>query len=616
METCSVKYRHLVIDFETFDPHLKRHGIGAAFKINFPTYEFEVLGAAYITQSGKKGYTSNWEELQGLLDSHDSLIMHNGLYDTLCLECLVSEGKLKFDIKCYFIWDTLILAKLYNQNFFSYSLDNLATLLLKVSKKSDLLHDFAWGVGLYQDKQKQATGRNVHTRPSDAVMDNFCKSNMNLFPEEIVGEYAIGDVVATKELFNYLLPKIPDSVDLELYSDLQKIVLTSKIRGVRIDLKKAREVRYEFYMAALYAEHAIYSLAGKRFNLNSPAQLAPILIDKGYILPKTDKGNFSVNKEWLETAQGEFTDCLKKYRQATKMKRDFVDKLINYQEAIPKKYRDDDDIGIIFPTMKILGATTTGRFSSGGGTGCLEVNIQQIPSRNKEFGEPCRSLFIAHDGESWGYSDFSSQESRLQVHYAKLLNCDGVDEVVDGWNTDPNMSFHSKVAEVANIGRDQAKTINLGLSYGMGALKLYSSLGVSERQGQSLLKQYHQLLPFMQQLQKKAAKGLKTNKYIKTIGGRKLVIGKGRGAERDGLSKLIQGSAADQAKRAMQRCWKKGISILFIVHDEVNISTCNPEKDVLLLKECMEGAYKLVVPVLSEVGHGDSWLAAKNNSGE
>lgn len=607
--------RILTIDAETHDPYLRRHGAGWAFKCNFPTYEFDVLGFAYITHEGDKGYTSDWNKVEQLLTSHDALLCHNSSYDVGCLMSLYSEGKLRFSLKEHYKYDTLILAKLYNQNFFSYSLDNLATLLLKVSKKSDLLHDWAWSTGLYQATQREATGRNVHTRPSEAVLDKFCKSNMILFPEEVVGEYAIGDVEATRGLFDFLMPKIPESVDLELYSDLQNICVKSKVKGVRIDLKRAREVQEEFMNKALQAQKAIHTIAGKEFNINSAAQLAQVLIEKDHSLPKTEKGNYSTKAEVLESLHGDIIVEILRYKQANKMKRDFVDKIINYQEAIPKQHREAD-YGIMLPTMKILGATTTGRFSSGGGSGCLEVNIQQIPSRNKEFGEPCRSLFIPHRGETWGYSDFSSQESRLQVHYAKLLNCDGVDGVIDAWNADPSMSFHSKVAEVAHIDRTHAKTINLGLSYGMGALKLYRSLGVDEYKGQAILRQYHELLPFMQQLQKKAAAGLKANRYIKTIGGRKLVIGKGRGAERDGLSKLIQGSAADQAKKAMQRCWKEGIDILFLVHDELNISSTFIRRDLEVLKECMEGAYKLLVPVLSDVGQGDSWLAAKRNSGE
>ena len=153
----------LTIDAETHDPHLKTYGAGWAFKCNFPRFEFEVLGFAYITWNGTKGYTNDWKEIQDLLDSHDALLMHNSIYDLGCLLSLASEGKLTFDIKTHVKYDTLIMAKLWNQNFFSYGLDKLSKMLLKTAKKSDLLHEWAWSTGLYQDNRKAKTGRNVHT---------------------------------------------------------------------------------------------------------------------------------------------------------------------------------------------------------------------------------------------------------------------------------------------------------------------------------------------------------------------------------------------------------------------------------------------------------------------
>lgn len=600
----------LTLDFETYDPSLKTYGMGWAFKLNYPEFVFDILGAAIITHDGEEAYLRNGSDLQRHLDKHDAILCHNSMYDLGCLLVLAAQGYIDFNIDTHFKLDTLILAKLHSQNYFSYGLDNLAKFFGIEGKKSDLLHDWVWSTGLYQDKQKEATGRNTHTRPSDAVLERFCKSNMNLLPHDLVAEYAIEDVRVTRKLYDKLIPKV-DYVDLELYSDLQNICVDSKSRGVCIDLKRAKEVSIEFGNIKKEQEDVIYALAGHSFNINGiQKQLAPVLIELGYSLPQTEKGNYSVNSAWLDDQKGPIIDAIKLYRQSSKMKKDFIDKIIDYQEAIPEQYRSEDR-GILFPTMKILGATVTGRFSSGGGSGCKEVSIQQIPSRNEQFGKPCRSIFIPFPGEKWGYGDFNSQESRLQVHYAALLHCGSVDSVVDAWNDDPLMSFHDKVASLANIDRSYAKAINLGLSYGMGETKLVDGLGLSSREGKQLLVQYHQLVPFMKQLQKKASKALKTNGYIKTIGGRRLTIGRDRGAEKDGLSKLAQGSAADQCKRAMQRAYKAGIHILFAVHDELNWSSKHVEKDLITVQAAMEGAYQLVVPVVAEMGQGDSWLEAK-----
>jgi len=600
----------LTFDIETYDPSLRTYGMGWAFKYNYPEFVFDVLGVAYITSEGEEGYTADWGKVQELLDSHDALLGHNIGYDIGGLMALSAQGLLNFDLNKHFKYDTMILAKLHNQNFFSYGLDNLAKLLGLGGKKGDVLHDYVWSTGLYQDKQKEATGRNTHTRPSDAVLDKFCKCNMNLLPFDIVAEYAIEDVRVTKALFDKLLPRV-EYIDLELYSDLQNICVDSKSRGVCIDIKKAKEVSKEFGGIKKEQEDVIYGIAGHEFNINGvQKQLAPVLLELGYKLDKTEKGNYTVSKGWLEDQKGPIIDAIKLYRQAAKMKKDFIDKIIDYQEAIPDKYRVEGK-GMLFPTMKILGAHVTGRFSSGGGSGCKEVSIHQIPARNPMFGKPCRSIFIAKEGEKWCYGDYNSQESRLQVHYASLLNCDRVEEVVQDWNDNPMMSFHDKVASLAQIERDYAKAINLGLSYGMGETKLIESLGLSMRAGRDLLVQYHDMVPFMRQLQKKASQAMKNNNYIKTMGGRRLTKGKDRGAEKDGLSKLAQGSAADQCKKAMQLAYKAGIHIYFTVHDEINWSSCTPQEDVEIMQKLMEGAYKLQVPVVADMGIGNNWGEAK-----
>ena len=378
-----------------------------------------------------------------------------------------------------------------------------------------------------------------------------------------------------------------------------------------IDLKRAREVSEGFGDIQKTQEAIIYGIAGHEFNINGiQKQLAPVLVELGYKLDKTEKGNYTVGSDWLDEQQGEIIDAIKLYRKSSKMKKDFIDKIIAYQEAIPENHRNEDR-GIMFPSMKILGATVTGRFSSGGGSGCKEVSIQQIPSRDPQFGQPCRSIFIPHEGETWSYGDYNSQESRIQVHYASLLGCNRVEEVVDDWNANPMMSFHDKVAELAQIDRSYAKAINLGLSYGMGEAKLIEGLGLSSREGKKLLVQYHEMVPFMKQLQKKASTAMSTNNYVKTLGGRRLTKGREKGAEKDGLSKLAQGSAADQCKRAMQAVWKEGISILFTVHDEINWSSKTPEEDVKKVQVLMEGVYKLQVPVVADMGTGKTWGEAK-----
>ena len=138
------------------------------------------------------------------------------------------------------------------------------------------------------------------------------------------------------------------------------------------------------------------------------------------------------------------------------------------------------------------GGTVTGRFSY------ANPNLQQIPARNKELGPAIRSLFIPEEGMSVGVFDYSQQEPRLVVHYAALQNMYGVGDVLDAYN-DSSVDFHQIVADMANIPRSQAKTINLGLFYGMGKNKLQAELGVNKEELKIYLNNIIKV-PFVKQL--------------------------------------------------------------------------------------------------------------------
>lgn len=606
--------RLLVADFETKDPHLRKNGQGPYLAINYPGYEFTVLLVAYMTEDGDCGATTDWSKLQHMLDTHDAIIGHNLMYDIGCLLYLNSVGAINFKLGTHIYYDTMIMAKLYNQNFYAYGLDYLGGILAGAKKESSLLHEFAWSTGIYQDSHKQVTGRNCKTRPSEAVLEKWCKTNMDAFPVEVLSQYAVQDVVVTRKLYDKLVDKL-DYLDLSEYSTDLEITVDMKVRGVDIDLEQCHKVSAQFGQWSDEAAEKVYEHLGKRIELGKiQKQLAPALVELGYSIPRTDKGNYSVTDAWLEDQVGDVFEQIRTYRKALQKKRNFIDKIINYQQAIPEQYRDAKR-GRLHPTLKLLGAHVTGRYSSGGGSGSLEVSVHQIPVRDEVFGKPCRSIFIPYKDETWVAGDFNSQESRLQVHYACLLGCDGADVIRDMWIADPHMSYHDTTAKITGLERAYAKTINLGLSYGMGEEKLTVQMGVSAMRGKAIIDQYHEMFPFMKQLQKACSASLKQHKYVKTISGNRLVIGKrgpdNRNPEKDGLSKVIQGSAARQCAAAMRAAYKAGMKILIVVHDEINISTPNPDEDVLNLQDCMQNAIQLCLPAVADVNSGHNWLEAK-----
>ena len=270
------------------------------------------------------------------------------------------------------------------------------------------------------------------------------------------------------------------------------------------------------------------------------------------------------------------------------------------------------------------GGTVTGRFSYN------NPNLQQIPARNKELGPAIRSLFIPGEGCTWGVFDYSQQEPRLVVHYAALQNLYGVDEVLDAYN-EGDADFHTIVADMAEIPRSQAKTINLGLFYGMGKNKLQAELGVSKDKAEDLFKQYHNKVPFVKKLMDNVMQRAQNRGQIRTLLGRlcrfhlwepnqfgihkalpheAALAEHGPGIKRaytyKALNRLIQGSAADMTKKAMIELHKEGITPHIQVHDELDISVIN-QLEAAKIKDIMENAVDLEVPNKVDYESGPNW---------
>ena len=270
------------------------------------------------------------------------------------------------------------------------------------------------------------------------------------------------------------------------------------------------------------------------------------------------------------------------------------------------------------------GGTVTGRFSYS------NPNLQQIPARDKNLGPRIRSLFIPEEGHTWGCFDYSQQEPRLVVHYATLQNLYGVDEVLEAYK-EGDADFHTIVADMAEIPRSQAKTINLGLFYGMGKNKLQAELGVSKDKAEDLFKQYHNKVPFVKQLMDNVMHRSQDRGQIRTLLGRlcrfhlwepnqfgihkalphdAALTEHGPGIKRaytyKALNKLIQGSAADMTKKAMIELYKEKIIPHIQVHDELDISVIDPTH-AKHIKEIMESAVSLEVPNKVDYESGPNW---------
>jgi DNA polymerase I-like protein with 3'-5' exonuclease and polymerase domains len=312
-----------------------------------------------------------------------------------------------------------------------------------------------------------------------------------------------------------------------------------------------------------------------------------------------------------------------KAREINKAHTTFIDTILKFTH----KGRIHADIN---PIRSDQGGTVTGRFSY------ANPNLQQIPARNKELGPMIRSLFLPEVNHKWGCFDYSQQEPRLVVHYAATTEpiCfdESVTKIVEEFKND-SVDFHKTVAIMAGISREQAKTINLGLFYGMGKAKLQAELGLNTKaEAEKLFNQYHDNVPFVKELMNKTSQFAQTSGSIGTLLGRRCRFNKwepatfgmhtamsfeeaertyGRGRIRramtyKALNKLIQGSAADMTKKAMLDLYNEGIIPHIQIHDELDISVID-DNHAKKIVEIMENAVTLAIPNKVDYESGETW---------
>ena len=277
------------------------------------------------------------------------------------------------------------------------------------------------------------------------------------------------------------------------------------------------------------------------------------------------------------------------------------------------------------------GGTVSGRLSMS------HPNLQQVPARNKEFGPMIRSLFIPEEDYEWGSFDYSQQEPRMTVHYASSIGngYEGSRDLVKAYH-EASADFHQTVADLVGIERTQAKTIGLGLMYGMGKNKLANSLGLSKEEAQLLISKYNRKVPFVKLLSDRCMQTASEKGVIRTKKGRKCrfnlweprdfglhnaetfenaVAKYGRDNIKraytyKALNRLIQGSSADQTKQAMLACASAGHLPILQLHDELCFNIKNKEM-ADEIKKIMEGCIEFKVPFVVDKKLGDSWGNAK-----
>lgn len=604
-------YKEVAVDLETYDPNIKTLGPGWARK------DGHIIGIA-VAAGEYKGYFPIRHENSHNLDPKFTLrwlkkqmsvpdmnvIMHNATYDAGWMR---AEG---IEIKGRII-DTMITGALVNENRWSFGLDAMARDFVSLRKNEKLLQAAAkeWGVDP--------------------------KAEMYKLPPKYVGAYAEQDAVATLKLWQALKIELEEQElwhiwDIE--NGLIPCMLDMRTQGVRVDLDKADRNKKFIRKQSKVLRGQIEKEAGMEVDIWASASIAKMFDKLDMEYPRTQikedeetgkvtGGAPSFTKAWLNNHPAEICQQLVKLREFDKADATFIDSILRHEH----NGRIHTEL---HSTRRDEGGTVTGRFSSS------NPNLQQIPARDPDIKKMIRGLFIPEEGMKWGSFDYSSQEPRLLVHFAasvpSALRSHVVDNVVDEFNSG-DVDLHQMVADLANITRKQAKTVNLGIMYGMGVAKLADQLGIPSEDAKDLIKRHRSKVPFVKQLADMATKQADSNGQIRTLLGRKcrfhlwepVTFGTGKPLPHEealkeygknikraftykALNRLIQGSAADQTKKAMLDCYNEGLTPMLTVHDELCFNIESQEQTARI-KEIMETGVPLKVPSKIDVDIKEDW---------
>ena len=590
------QYCEIAIDLETKDTDLVKMGSGSV------TGNGKITGIA-VAVSGWSGYFPIAHEgggnmdrkmvlkwLQDVLNTPSDKIFHNAMYDVCWLRSigLRIQGR---------IIDTMIASALVDENQMRYDLNNCARRYTGQGKDEAALYTAAkeWGV--------------------DA------KAEMYKLPAIYVGAYAEKDAEITLALWQELKKEI-DHQDIwdiwELETELFPCLVDMRFLGVRVNEEQAAIEKKTLMEQEQNLLTKVKNETGIEVQIWAARSISQVFDKLKLPYDRTLKTKApSFTKNFLFNHPHPLVKQIARAREINKAHTTFIDTILKHTFK-----------GRIFAEINQLrgdnGGTVTGRFSYS------NPNLQQVPARNKDLGPRIRSLFIPEEGCQWGVFDYNQQEPRLVVHYATLQNLSGIDEVLEAYKKG-EADFHSIVSEMADIPRTQAKTINLGLFYGMGKNKLQAELGVNKERADELFKQYHNRVPFVKQLMNAVMQRAQFSGKIRTLLGRlcrfhlwepnqfgihkalpheAALAEHGPGIRRaytyKALNKLIQGSAADMTKKAMIDLHKKGIIPHIQIHDELDISI-HDQNQANKIREIMENVVTLEVPNKVDYECGPNW---------
>jgi len=411
---------------------------------------------------------------------------------------------------------------------------------------------------------------------------------------------------------------VNDSSNNGLYYDIElplcRVLAQMEYEGFLVDRNALEQFGKTLSASISVTEAHIYEHAGESFNVNSPKQLGAILFDKLMLpAPKKTKTGYSTNIEVLDSLSGKhpIIAYIKDFRELTKLKSTYADGLL--------KVINPEDGRI--HTHFAMTVTATGRLSS------TEPNLQNIPVR-KAMGGELRKMFIAADGMVLVDADYSQIELRLLAHISgDSVMLAAFERADDIHAVTASQVFGVALDDVTAEQRFRAKAVNFGIVYGISAFSLANDIGVFQSEAKEYIDSYLENYAGVRRYMRDIVESAKKQGYVSTLYGRRRYLPELKSAnfnmrsfgERVALNMPIQGTAADIMKIAMinvsRRLTSEGLSgkLILQVHDEL-IAECpqsEAEKVSLVLREEMENAARLSVPLVAETRVGKSWYDAK-----
>lgn len=581
------------IDIETKDPYLKEWGPGSIRK------DGRILGVGmYCPELEIADYFHpEYPLIKEVLENEDIIkVFHNGVYD---LDWLCNGAGFVVKGRCE---DTMTRETFLDAYANSYSLDNCCIRRGIMGKNKEDTIEAWW-------KQNKGKGKAIE--------------HLDEIPFEIVGKYCVQDCKATYELYKVQQPLLEqqgllnaNDIEVRLYPAL----IAMRKNGFRLDIKARRQLSNELndlYDNTIAEIEDTYGFARGTFSINKSSDLLKIWKQEKLPIEYTSTGRPSFKADVLEDCTHPIGEKLRMLRGLAKLLNTFID-----GGFVDNQY-NEHLYSTFYPAKRDEGGTVTGRWSSS------NINLQQIPAREDKHGKEVRSLFIPEEGCLLGAFDYKQIEYRVFTHFA---TGEGAEKAQQQFREDSSTDYHQMTidlmgwGDLGKEGRHLAKNLNFGSIYGLGAKSFATKFKHNllhnhpERDpdnlfpvAQSLMNEYFRKVPFVRPTCTRIMQTGEQRGYVKTLSGRRQRMPLDGGSYKL-INYLIQGSAADLLKKALVDAWEKGVfqvlKLHAVVHDEIVFSIPKSKEGYeacCTLKQCMEEAYILKIPIGVDTEIGPDW---------